>query len=103
MGKLPSSWKAYNRTTRQFREQYATLPPRIQELTRQACLLFHRDPDHPSLRHHPLEDRKAASHTPGSFSVSITMQYRAIYVREGDVNVWYWIGTHAEYDRFTGA
>jgi hypothetical protein len=102
MGKLPTSWKARNRTTREFRDQYAKLPPRIQELTRQACLLFDRNPDHPSLRHHQLEDRKASSHTPGSYSVSITMQYRAIYVREGDVNIWYWIGTHADYDRFTG-
>ncbi len=31
-------------------------------------------------------------------SVSITMPYRAIYVSDGDTNVWYWIGSHGEYD-----
>jgi hypothetical protein len=30
------------------------------------------------------------------------MQYRAIYVVEDGVNIWYWIGTHAEYDQFIG-
>ena len=30
------------------------------------------------------------------------MQYRAIYVEVGDTNVWYWIGTHAAYNHFTG-
>jgi hypothetical protein len=32
------------------------------------------------------------------------MQYRAIYVvdEETDQNVWYWIGTHAQYEKFTG-
>ena len=31
------------------------------------------------------------------------MQYRAIYATDEDgVNVWYWIGTHADYDVFVG-
>ena len=37
-----------------------------------------------------------------SSSVSITMQYRAIYTVDGTDNVWYWIGTHADYDVFIG-
>ena len=102
MGKLPNSWKVYNRTTRQFRHQYSNLPPKIQGLTKSACRFFHQDPQHPSLRHHHLDDKKSGSHAPDSYSVSITMQYRAIYVQERGVNIWYWIGTHAEYDRFTG-
>jgi hypothetical protein len=105
MAKLPSSFRSKNRTTEEFREQYARLPEHIKELTRGACVLFDQNPAHPSLRHHPLEDRKTSSHTPGSFSVSISMQYRAIYLVDpkDSVNVWYWIGTHAEYKRFTGS
>jgi hypothetical protein len=99
---LPSSFRSRNRTTREFREQFARLPQRIQDLARSACLLFDVSPAHPSLRRHELADSKRASHVPGSFSVSITMQYRAIYVPVGGVNVWYWIGTHADYDSFTG-
>lgn len=110
MARLPSSFRKRNRTSRQFRDQYAKLPKAIQEATRDGCRLFDKDPNHPSFRHHGLEDRKAGSHTPASFSVSITMQYRAIYVRvtgdsegEEEINLWYWIGTHADYKRFTGS
>jgi hypothetical protein len=104
MAKLPSSFRDRNRTTEGFRRQYAALPKAVRELVRGACELFNNDPNHPSLRHHALDDRKTGSHSPGSFSVSPTMQYRAIYVVDGDgMNIWYWIGTHAEYKRFTGS
>ena len=103
MAKLPSSFRRRNRTTREFREQYDKLPKHIQDLTRAACRQFNDDPTHPSLRYHGLEDRKRGSHPPDSFSVSITMQYRAIHAVANDgVNVWCWIGTHAQYNRFTG-
>jgi hypothetical protein len=103
MGKLPSSFRKANRTTRQFRDLYSRLPAHIQELTRDACRLFDKNPNHPSFRIHVLEDNKRGSHLPESVSVSITMQYRAIYFRDDvGINVWYWIGSHADYDRFTG-
>lgn len=103
MAKLPSSFRLRNRTTAQFRSQFASLPEHVQELVRGAAKLFNDNPAHPSLRHHELEDNKKGQHAKGSFSVSITMQYRAIYVSgEDGVNVWYWIGKHSDYDTFTG-
>jgi hypothetical protein len=87
VAKLPSSFRERNRTTRFFRELFARLPQRIQKLTRAACVQFDRNPNHPALRRHDLADNKKGSHVSGSFSVSITMQYRAIYVVEGGVNV----------------
>ena len=103
MAKLPSSFRETNRTTEQFRALFATLPVHVQELVRGAAKLFNDSPAHPSLRHHELEDTKKGKHVAGSFSVSITMQYRAIYVPGADgMNVWYWIGTHSDYDTFTG-
>lgn len=101
MGRLPSSFREHNRTTRSFRELFAKLPESIQAAVRSAAVQFDRDPNHPALRRHALEDRQGASHVPTSFSVSITMQYRAIYVVVDGVNVWYWIGTHAAYKIFT--
>ncbi len=100
---LPDAWKQYNQTTRGFREQYALLPIAIQSATKDACLLFHENRNHTSLRRHLLQDRRTGSHAPGSFSVAITMQYRAIYVEDGHTNIWYWIGTHAAYKQFTGS
>jgi len=33
------------------------------------------------------------------FSARITAGYRTLGVREGDDMIWFWIGTHSEYDR----
>jgi hypothetical protein len=103
MARLPSSFRKRNRTSKNFREQYAKLPENIQDAVRDGCRLFDRDPDHPSFRPHALEDRKKAQHISGSVSIAVNMQYRAIYVKDGDVNVWYWIGTHAEYKVYTAS
>jgi hypothetical protein len=103
MAKLPSSFRERNRTTRSFRQQYDRLPDIFKEAVKEAAVLFDRDPSHHSLRHHELKDTKKGQHCAGSFSVSPTMQYRAIYVSNGQgVNIWYWLGTHAEYKIFTG-
>ena len=91
-----------NVRTAAFREQLFRLPESIQQLAEAAFRMFLEDPSHPSLRHHALKDSNKGQHRAGSFSVSITMRYRAIYVRDGDTNVWYWIGSHADYDNFTG-
>jgi hypothetical protein len=94
---------ARNVRTAAFKERLGRLPDFIQILAEAAFAKFLEDPSHPSLRHHRLEESKKGQHQPGSFSVSITMRYRAIYVRDGDTNVWYWIGSHADYDAFTGS
>lgn len=92
-----------NVRTAAYKEQLGRLPAHIQELAQAAFELFLEDPSHTSLRHHALKDTDKGRHRAGSFSVSITMRYRAIYVRDGETNVWYWIGSHSDYDRFTGA
>jgi hypothetical protein len=92
-----------NRRTRKFRGLFDALPQRIRELADAAFTLFQRDPDHPSLRRHALDDKNKGRHRIGSVSVSISMQYRAVYVPVDGVNVWYRIGTHAQYKVFTGS
>jgi hypothetical protein len=91
-----------NRRTPGFRTLFDELPKGIQQLAKSAFRLFLANPDHPSLRRHALNDNRKGRHRYGSVSVSITMQYRAIYVEVDGVNVWYWIGTHAQYKVFTG-
>jgi hypothetical protein len=103
MARLPSSFKTQNRTSQNFRQQFAKIPEPIKNTVREACVLFDRDPGHPSLRHHQLKDVRKGKHAPDSFSVSPTMQYRALYVIENGINIWYWIGTHAEYKKYTGS
>jgi hypothetical protein len=103
MAKLPSSFRARNRTTRSFREQFARLPSHIQELVRGACVLYDANPNLTSFRRHELKDLKKGHHVPGSISITPTMQYRAIYHEADGINHWYWIGTHADYKKFTGS
>lgn len=93
-----------NCRTAQFREMFDALPQRIQALARAAFEQFLANPNHPSLRHHELRDNARGKHRTASRSVTVTMQYRAIYVVDEPacMNVWYWIGTHADYNHFTG-
>jgi len=80
----------------------ARLPERIRRLSALVFSTFLADPGHPSLRHHALADDGRGRHRAGSYSVSINMQYRAIYTIDGDTNIWYWVGTHNDYEVFTG-
>ena len=65
----------------------------------------HRAPPskHSSLHNHPLDDTRQGRHRKNSRAVWITLRYRAIYVVDGETNVWYWIGSHEDYNIFTGA
>ena len=91
-----------NRRSPEFKKLFAALPEHIQLQSTLAYRQFVDNPAHPSLRHYALEDNDRGSHKPGSHSVSITRKYRAVYSVVDGVNVWYWIGTHADYDRLTG-
>jgi hypothetical protein len=80
----------------------AALPERIREAADAAYSQFLADPNQPSLAHHPLQDTRRGRHRKGSYAVSVTRRYRAIYVPDGNDNVWYWIGSHEDYNNFTG-
>ena len=51
-----------------------------------------KTPDYPALNFKPLEG------DPVWYSVRIGINYRAVCAREGDTCIWFWIGSHAEYD-----
>ena len=75
-----------------FRSQLARLPKRTQQQAHRAYLLFRSDSSHPG-----LEFKKLPPH-PDIWSVRISDNYRAVGQREGDSIVWFFIGTHADYD-----
>ncbi len=89
-------------------DEYMTLlgrlPREIQEEADVAFRLFEDNPSHPSLRSHPLKN-KGRRHVLGSVSVSINMDYRAVYFVDettGGNNVWFWIGSHKSFDKEFG-
>ncbi|GAB4139497.1 MAG: hypothetical protein Tsb009_08470 [Planctomycetaceae bacterium] len=93
---------ARNVRTKEYKDLLENLPSQIRELADDHFQLFLSNPNHPSLRLHKLENSHMPSHRDGSYSVSITMRYRAIFVIDDDTNVWYWVGSHTDYNKFTG-
>lgn len=76
-----------------FRRDFVRLPRDIQQRARGAYRRFQADPAHPSLQFKRLNASLPL------WSVRVTDSYRAVGVRRDDVIVWFFIGTHAEYDR----
>ena len=91
-----------NKRDPSFNKLYAKLPAIAQQVAKKSFKLFKANPYHPSLHLHDLRGRKNGRHREGSFSVSVSYRYRAIFVPVNGVNVWYWIGTHEAYNNFTG-
>jgi len=83
-----------SRRTRGFREAFEALPRRVQKQARAAYRLFKQDASHPGLDFKPVDAESRI------YSVRIGRHYRALGVWRGDSIVWFWIGSHAEYDKF---
>ncbi len=82
-----------SRTTAQFRKAFSELPEQIQQQTREAYRRFKQDSSHPSLHF-----KKAHAKLP-IYSARISSSYRAVGQLDGDTVIWFWVGSHAEYDR----
>jgi hypothetical protein len=80
-------------TTRRFREMFASLPSHAQRQAREAYRLFRQSPAHPGLHF------KQVHADPLLYSARVGISYRAICVRDGETVVWFWIGSHSDYDR----
>ena len=92
-----------NVRTGKYKEMLSKLPANIQALAQKAFERFEQDPLDPALENHPLRDTHRGQHRSGSRAVSVTIRYRAIYIVDGDTNVWYWIGSHEDYNSFCGS
>jgi hypothetical protein len=82
-----------SRTTRQFWQMFDALPKDVQSQATSAFILWQADPRHNSLRFKRVEDRIPL------YSVRVGLNYRAVGKREGEMIRWFWIGSHAAYDR----
>ena len=78
----PEYWRRYN-----------ALPESIRKLADRAFELLKSDPHHPSLH---------LKQVGRYWSVRVGLRHRAVAVEAPDGLVWFWVGTHAEYDRLIG-
>lgn len=86
-----------SRATKQFWDCFDGLPQEIQERAREAFARWLENPFHRSLHFGPVYS------TQPIWSVRIGRDWRALGVKTGDTIIWYWIGSHAEYDRILSA
>jgi hypothetical protein len=82
-----------HRATPRFWTAYNALPEEVRQLADRCYAQLREDPRHPSLHFRPV----------GAYwSVRVGLHYRALAVRSGNDVVWFWIGSHAEYDSLLG-
>jgi hypothetical protein len=69
------------------------MPPDVRNAAQKAYRLFRENPKHPGLQFKKVHDREPV------YSVRVTVAYRAVGLLENEGITWFWIGSHAEYDR----
>ena len=72
---------------------YRALPAEIRALADRNYALLSSNPSHGSLHFKPVGVL---------WSVRVGLHYRALAAAAGDDLVWFWVGSHAEYDRLVG-
>ncbi|MCX5886087.1 MAG: hypothetical protein NT096_09300 [Proteobacteria bacterium] len=73
-----------------FWECFESLPESVKELALKSYEILKENPHHPSLHF-----KKTANYR----SVRVGRQYRALGIDVQDGILWFWIGTHADYDK----
>lgn len=82
-----------HRASRRFWRCYRGLPKHVRQLADRSYDLLKSNPAHPSLHFKAI----------GQFrSARIGLHYRALAVEAGDDLVWFWIRSHADYDKLLG-
>lgn len=76
-----------------FLTLFAALPVDVQALARKNYKLWKENPSHPSLQFKRIGKRTE------SYSVRIGLAWRVVGVKSNDAIIWFWIGSHADYDK----
>ncbi len=82
-----------HKATPRFWAAYDNLPAPIKKLADAQYGLLNTDPRHPS-----LQFKKVGRY----WSVRVGLRYRALAVEIDGGFLWFWIGSHADYDRLIG-
>ena len=76
-------------TVPSFWECYKKLPADVQQQADRNYELLKTNPSHPSLHF-----KKIGNY----FSVRVNIKYRALGLTTDEGTIWFWIGSHSEYD-----
>ena len=76
-----------------FQKLLSDLPLDIQKLAKEAYTHFKSNPYHPGLHFKRVHSTKPI------FSVRISLNTRALGLQNDNEIIWFWIGSHSEYDK----
>lgn len=80
--------------TLEFLKRFRNLPERVKQTARKNYSLWKENPSHPS-----VEFKKLNASIP-VYSVRAGIGWRAVGImKDSDTIVWFWIGSHSEYDK----
>ncbi len=72
---------------------FADLPEQVQEQAREAYRQFKEDPNYPSLKFKKVHPQLPI------YSARVNRDYGAVGQLDEDTVIWFWIGSHADYDK----
>ena len=82
-----------HRATPRFWRCYESLPRDVRQVADRSYALLKTNPSHPSLHFKRV----------GQFwSARVGLHYRAVAIDAGEDLAWFWIGSHADYDKLLG-
>lgn len=79
--------------TEDFVARFAALPESVKASARKGYRLWRQNPSHPSLHF------KRVHASEPIYSARVGLGWRVVGLLENDTMSWFWIGSHAEYDR----
>jgi hypothetical protein len=82
-----------SKTTKRFWQCYEKLPENIKKQAKDSYKIFQINPYYPGLRFKQIHSTRPI------FSIRITKNYRAIGVIQRNAIIWFWVGSHADYER----
>jgi len=76
--------------SKSFWAAYYSLPTQIQKIAKRNYILLKENPRHPSLHFKKINQY---------WSARVGTNYRALAVEANNDLLWFWIGSHADYDK----
>jgi hypothetical protein len=82
-----------SQVTEDFWKSFSKLPEPIKAQARKSYRLWKANPSHPGLHFKRIHGHEAL------YSVRISKGWRVLGLLDNDVMTWFWVGTHADYEK----
>lgn len=82
-----------SQTTNRFWKAYDKLPSSVQKTVKKIYRRWQENPYDPNLKFKQIHPVKPI------YSVRIGLDWRVVGIKEENTVIWFWIGSHAEYDK----